>query len=109
MEDDGADFLFEGGLLLCDEETINLKYIARITDATAYSSDFVTAFSYLLASYIASDTAGMSGQATQMRQFFENAVANKAKSRDSAEGKGRRILPFDDSQLVQSRAAYWLS
>lgn len=109
MEDDGADFLFEGGLILCDDETINLKYIARITDATAYSSDFVTAFSYLLASYIASDTAGMSGQATQMRQFFENAVANKAKSRDSAEGKGRRILPFEDSQLVAARSAYWIN
>jgi hypothetical protein len=109
MEDDGSDFLVESGLILCDDETINLKYIARITTATSYPSDFVTAFSYLLASYIASDTAGMGGQATQMRQFFENAVANKAKSRDSAEGKGRRILPFDDSQLVASRSAYWLS
>lgn len=103
LEDDGADFLFEGGLILTDEEDINLKYIGRITTATSYPSDFVTAFSYLLASYIASDTAGMSGQAQQMRQFYENAIANKAKSRDSAEGKGRRILPFDDSQLVQSR------
>lgn len=109
MEDDGSDFLFEEGFILCDDETINLKYIARITDATAYTSDFVTAFSYLLASYIASDTAGMSGQATQMRQFFENAVANKAKSRDSSEGKGRRILPFEDSQLVSSRSAYWIN
>lgn len=103
LEDDGADFLYEGGLILTDEEDINLKYIGRITTASSYPSDFVTAFSYLLASYIASDTAGMSGQAQQMRQFYENAIANKAKSRDSAEGKGRRILPFDDSQLVQSR------
>lgn len=103
LEDDGADFLFEEGFILTDEETINLKYIGRITTASSYPSDFVTAFSYLLASYIASDTAGMSGQAQQMRQFYENAIANKAKSRDSAEGKGRRILPFDDSQLVQSR------
>ncbi len=109
MEDDGSDFLFEEGFILCDDETINLKYIARITDATAYTSDFVTAFSYLLASYIASDTAGMSGQATQMRQFFENAVANKVKSRDSSEGKGRRILTFEDSQLVASRSAYWIN
>lgn len=103
LEDDGADFLYEGGLILTDEETINLKYIGRVTTASSYPSDFVTAFSYLLASYIASDTAGMSGQAQQMRQFYEGAIANKAKSRDSAEGKGRRILPFDDSQLVQSR------
>ena len=109
MEDDGSDFLYEQGLILCDDETINLKYIARITTATSYPSDFVTAFSYLLASYIASDTAGMSGQATQMRQFYETAVVNKARSRDSAEGKGRRILPFEDSQLIMSRSAYWLS
>ena len=103
LEDDGSDFLFEEGKILCEDETINLKYIARITDATLYPSDFVTAFSYLLASYIASDTAGMTGQATQMRQFFENFVANKVKARDSAEGKGRRIVPFDDSQLVSAR------
>lgn len=109
LEDDGSDFLYEQGLILCDDETINLKYIARITTATSYPSDFVTAFSYLLASYIASDTAGMSGQATQMRQFYETAVVNKARSRDSAEGKGRRILPFEDSQLIMSRSAYWLS
>lgn len=103
LEDDGSDFLFEEGLILCEDETINLKYIARITDAALYPSDFVTAFSYLLASYIASDTAGASGQATQMRQFFENFIVNKARSRDSAEGKGRRITPFDDSQLISAR------
>lgn len=103
LEDDGSDFLFEEGKILCEDETINLKYIARITDPTLYPSDFITAFSYLLASYIASDTAGMSGQATQMRQFFENAIVNKARSRDSAEGKGRRITPFEDSQLISAR------
>jgi hypothetical protein len=102
-EDDGNDFLFEQGLILCESETINLKYIARVTDVTKYPSDFVTAFSYLLASYIAQDTAGATGRGSEMRQFYEKAIVPAVKSRDSNEGKGRRVLPFEDSQLVTAR------
>lgn len=108
MEDSGADFQFEKGLILTDEETINLKYIQRITDVTEYPADFVTAFSFLLASYIAQDTQGATGRATEMRQFFEKAVAPPVKSRDSNEGKARRIPPFNDSQIVSARfGGYW--
>jgi len=107
-EDDGSDFLLEKGLILCDDETINLKYIQRITDITKYPADFVTAFSYLLASYIASDTAGSSGRATELNQYFLKAAAPPVKSRDSNEGKGRRITPFEDSQSVLSRGGYAL-
>jgi hypothetical protein len=107
-EDDGSDFLLEKGVILCDDETINLKYIQRITDITDYPADFVTAFSYLLASYIASDTAGSSGRATELHQFFTKAAAPPVKSRDANEGKGRRITPFDDSQVVLSRGGYSL-
>ena len=108
MEDAGADFQFEKGLILTDEETINLKYIQRITDVTEYPADFVTAFSFLLASYIAQDTQGATGRATEMRQFFEKAVAPPVKSRDSNEGKARRIPPFNDSQIVSARfGGYW--
>lgn len=102
-EDDGNDFLFEQGLILCESETINLKYIARITDVTQYPSDFVTAFSYLIASYIAQDTAGATGRGSEMRQFYSKAIVPEVKSRDSNEGKGRRIPPFEDSQLVSAR------
>ena len=107
-EDDGSDFLLEKGLILCDDETINLKYIQRITDITKYPADFVTAFSYLLASYIASDTAGSSGRTIELHQFFTKAAAPPAKARDANEGKGRRITPFDDSQVVLSRGGYSL-
>jgi hypothetical protein len=108
MEDAGADFTVEKGLILTDEETINLKYIQRITDVTDYPADFVTAFSFLLASCIAQDTQGASGQAQQMRQFYEKAVAPPVKARDSNEGKARRIPPFNDSQVISARmGGYW--
>lgn len=108
MENAGADFQFEKGLILTDEETINLKYIQRITDVTDYPADFVTAFSFLLASYIAQDTQGATGRATEMRQFYEKAVAPPVKARDSNEGKARRIPPFNDSQIVAARmGGYW--
>lgn len=103
LEDAGAEFQFEKGLILTDEETINLKYIQRIIDPTQYPADFVTAFSYLLASYIAQDTQGATGRAMEMRQFYEKAVAPPVKSRDANEGKGRRIPPFNDSQIVAAR------
>jgi hypothetical protein len=103
LEDAGAEFQFEKGLILTDEETINLKYIQRIIDPTQYPADFVTAFSYLLASYIAQDTQGATGRATDMRQFYEKAVAPPVKARDANEGKGRRIPPFNDSQVIAAR------
>jgi len=103
LEDAGAEFQFEKGLILTDEETINLKYIQRITDVTKYPADFVTAFSFLLAAYIAQDTQGATGRATDMRQFYEKAVAPPVKARDANEGKGRRIPPFNDSQVIAAR------
>ena len=102
-EDDGRDFLFEKGLILCNEETINLKYIQRVTTITAYPADFVTAFSYLLAAKIAQDTQGASGRAMEMLQFYDKIVSAPVKAMDSNEGKGRRVLPFEDSQMVQAR------
>ena len=107
-EDAGADFQFEKGLILTDEETINLKYIQRITTVASYPADFVTAFSFLLASYIAQDTQGATGRANEMRQFFEKAVAPPVKARDANEGKARRIPPFNDSQVIAARmGGYW--
>lgn len=107
-EDAGADFQFEKGLILTDEETINLKYIQRITTVASYPADFVTAFSWLLASYIAQDTQGATGKATELRQYFEKAVAPPVKARDANEGKARRIPPFNDSQVIAARmGGYW--
>ena len=107
-EDAGADFQFEKGLILTDEETINLKYIQRVTTVASYPADFVTAFSFLLASYIAQDTQGATGRANEMRQFFEKAVAPPVKARDANEGKARRIPPFNDSQVIAARmGGYW--
>jgi hypothetical protein len=102
-EDGGAKFTFEKGLILTDEETINLKYIQRITTVASYPADFVTAFSFLLASYIAQDTQGATGRAMEMRQFYEKAVAPPVKSRDANEGNARINTDFEQSQLVQAR------
>lgn len=104
LEDDGSDYLFEGGLILTNCETINLKYIKRVTTPDSYPADFVNAFSLLLASYIATDTRGNGAQGQQLRQAYENFIAPLVKARDGNEGKGRRIVPFEDSQLVSARA-----
>lgn len=104
LEDDGSDYLYESGLILTNCETINLKYIKRITTPDSYPADFVNAFSLLLASYIAMDIRGQSGMGQQMRQAYEASIAPLVKARDGNEGKGRRIVPFEDSQLVAARS-----
>lgn len=109
LEDDGSDYLYESGLILTNCETINLKYIKRVTTPDSYPADFVNAFSLLLASYIAMDIRGQSGMGQQMRQAFETFIAPLVKARDGNEGKGRRIVPFEDSQLVAARSGGYFS
>jgi len=43
----------EGGLLLSDETTVKIRYIAKITDTTHYDPNFVEAFALRLAADIA--------------------------------------------------------
>lgn len=42
-----------GSLIYCDQEDAELEYIYNITDPTHFTSDFVIALSYRLASYLA--------------------------------------------------------
>lgn len=103
LEDDGTDFLFEGGLILTGCDEINIKYVRRVTTPDAYPADFVNAFALFLASFIAQDVAGNSGRGAELRQMYEQLIASLAKARDGNEGKGRRIPPFEESQMLNSR------
>lgn len=49
---DSADFTVEGEVLFANQEEAELLYIEDVTDTTKFPAEFVTALSYLLASYI---------------------------------------------------------
>lgn len=106
FKDESDDHLIEQGYLLCDSETLNLTYIFQNTDTTSWPSDFINCFSYLLASYMAQQLVGVSGKAMELRQAYQNALLPITRSRDAREGKPRRTLPFEDSQLLAARGGY---
>jgi len=105
LKDDSDDFSIEKGFILCNSEEVNITYIDDMSaDPEDWPADFVNAFSFLLASYMAQNLAGPSGQAGGLRQSYEGMLAPMAKTRDAREGKKPRTLPFPDSQLLQSRS-----
>ncbi len=104
LKDDSDDFSVEQGLILCHSETANITFIKDLSASPAsWPSDFVNAFSFLLASYMAQNLAGPAGQAQALRGMYEAQIAPMVKTRDAREGRKPRTLPFADSQLLQAR------
>ena len=104
LKDDSDDFSVEQGFILCNSETANITFIEDLSASpTSWPSDFVNAFSFLLASYIAQNLTGPAGQAQGLRQLYDAQIAPMTKTRDAREGRKPRTLPFGDSQLLQAR------
>jgi hypothetical protein len=82
-----ADFVIEGDVLFTHEPDAVLLYTAASLDTTKYSPTFVSALSYLLASYLAGPIIkGLPGAQTsgQLRKIAAT-VAGEAKSLNSNE------------------------
>ena len=52
-EQDGASFTIEGGVVYTNEAEATLVYTRDITDATKFTPEFVSALSWMMASYLA--------------------------------------------------------
>jgi hypothetical protein len=102
-DDDGEDYQLEGDYILTDNEEPEVRYVYQHTTVASWPQMFITAFSYLLASYMATDLAGEQGKAMQLRQAYEQTFLPKARGQDARESKPRRALPFERSQLLQAR------
>lgn len=105
-EEDSVPYEIEGSTLMMDEEILELKYTAQITDTTLWPQNFTNAFAMLLASYIAQDLTGPAGRAMELRQMFEARIAPLAKSKDSRQGKGRTRDPDCNSRVVAARRGH---
>jgi len=88
-ENPKIDFVVEGRKLLCNEGTVNLKYIAYVTDPTLFDANFVALFAARL-------TAEVAYAITQSRTVTKDKweiymyLVKTSRSSDAQEGKAQR-------------------
>jgi len=104
-EQDSIPYAIESDKMLCDADIVELRYVVSNETTTEWSTPFIVAFSYLLASYIAQDLRG-GEKAMEMRQYYEKAINPKSMSQDARNGKGRVIDPTYDSRTVRARSGF---
>lgn len=105
-EEDSVPYEVEGGILLCDNETLELSYVYQHTTYADWPQFFINAFSFLLASNIAQELTGPSSKAMDLRKQYTGMIEQEAMRRDARQGKGKIIDPIYASRLVRSRR-YW--
>lgn len=106
-EDDSKPHAIEGDWIRTNQDEITIRYVYQVTDTTAWDQTFINAFAFLLASYIAQDLTGPAGKVMELRQLFERSIGPLAKGRDARQGKGRRVQPIYDSDVVRARQGAW--
>ena len=99
MEETDADFKIEAGLLLTDESTANILYIAKITDESKFSPFFVTTLAVRLASEIAYPLTNDQNLAVKKYEEYERKI-KMAKSIDGQEGS---VETIEDSSWIDDR------
>lgn len=81
----GSRYQIEGREILCDSETLKIKYIQNVTDAARFSAPFVKYFAYRLAEEVAYPITGSKGLEADLFQKAE-AIKNSGFGLDSVEG-----------------------
>lgn len=91
VEDEGyVDYQLENNKLLTDEESISVRYLARVTDPTEYSPIFIQAFTARLAAEMAYPLTGDASLSNSKMEEFQLKVS-QARSTNAQEGKARTI------------------
>ncbi len=93
------DYRIENGKLYTDLDGVTIEYIAQITDATTFDSNFVVSFSARLAAELAYAITG-SAEVAKAKWEEYSFKMKRARSIDSQEGKPDKI---DDSGWIDER------
>jgi hypothetical protein len=99
LEDNSYDYKIEGGFILTNQDSIKIKYIAKITDTTTHSPGF----DELLALYLAKDLCVKLVQSVSLRRSLLqelNIQIRDIRSIDAQEGKPRQ---FDVNTWTNAR------
>lgn len=91
----------EGRKILCDESTINLIYVGRVTDPNQYDTLLIETLSAALASDIAYPLVGSTSLAQQMRLLYDEKL-KEARFVDATEGTPASITSVTDSGSLEA-------
>lgn len=89
----------EGRKILCDEDTIELLYVGRITDPAQYDSLLLETIAASLAADIAYPLIGSTTLAQQMRIIYEDKL-KEARFVDATEGTPASINSVTDAGSI---------
>lgn len=90
------DYQVEGDRLLCDEQNMSIRYIAKIEDTTKFSPMFIATLAHRLAADLAYPLVQSNTVAREMRLTYERMLS-EAKTVDAQEGTPPVLI--DDTWL----------
>lgn len=94
----------EGDTIVCNEDVLRIKYLARVEDPTKYDALFVQAFSARLAHAMAYRRVQSSSRESELWGLYK-AILKEARSVDAQEGLAETV---EVSEWVDSRASGWV-
>lgn len=95
-------YAVESGLILCDEDTLTLRYVASVTDTSKWDPLFTEAFIYMLASKVTAALADAPNTADSLRARSQYITGEAMKS-DANDNNKRMPSNAGRSLLVNRR------
>jgi hypothetical protein len=96
-------FGIEARYLVTDEDTANIKYIARIEDVNLYDPVFIEALAVKLASKLATCLSGSRNAGADFLSEYERITGPSARRLNAFEGRPKQKEPWVESSFVRSR------
>jgi len=106
-DDKGYDFVVEsnasqGTMVYTNAESATVRYIVRVTDTTKFSPMFVTALSYLMASYLAGPIVkGQTGM--QVAQAMYKMYLNEMGKAAASDARSRKLDVQHTPEFISAR------
>ena len=99
LSDPEIKFEIEGRKLLCDESTVNLVFVARITDPNQYDQLLINTIEAAMAADIAYALIGSTTLTATMYDLYRNKLT-EARFVDATEGNTINTASITDSEVL---------
>jgi len=101
IDDSDTIFRVEGRKILCNEDTVNLTYVARITDPAQYDLSLTETLAAALAADVAYPIIGSTSLAANMITLYDKKLS-EARFVDATEGMPGAIVNVADAGSIES-------
>ena len=91
----------EGRKILCDEDTVDLIYVGKVTDPAQYDTLLIEALAAALSADVAYPLVGSTSLAQEMRALYEQKLS-EARFVDATEGTPASIGSVTDSGSLEA-------